>query len=138
VYKKASVCRGWWTIRVSMLKVVYKKRQYVGGVQKSVCRRLTLLYTTFYILILSVHHLLHTDSFCTPPSTYWLFCTMQNLHATGTWANPIRRRMGKYELPSSNQSTFVYYRICTLRHIRIEINHGSQNVFWVLTWIGGF
>jgi hypothetical protein len=28
-----------------------------------------------------------------------------------------------------------YYRICTLRHIRIEINHGSQNVFWVLTWI---
>jgi hypothetical protein len=23
----------------------------------------------------------------------------------------------------------VYYRICTLRHIRIEINHGSQNVF---------
>ena len=22
-----------------------------------------------------------------------------------------------------------YYRICTLRHIRIEINHGSQNVF---------
>jgi hypothetical protein len=32
----------------------------------------------------------------------------------------------------------VYYRICTLRHIRIEINHGSQNVFWVLTWIGGY
>ena len=23
----------------------------------------------------------------------------------------------------------VYYRICTLRHIRIEINDGSQNVF---------
>ena len=23
----------------------------------------------------------------------------------------------------------VYYRICTLRHIRIEIIHGSQNVF---------
>jgi hypothetical protein len=23
----------------------------------------------------------------------------------------------------------VYYRILTLRHIRIEINHGSQNVF---------
>jgi hypothetical protein len=30
----------------------------------------------------------------------------------------------------------VNYRICTLRHIRIEINHGSQNVFRVLTWIG--
>ena len=29
----------------------------------------------------------------------------------------------------------VYYRICTLRHIRIEINHGSQNVFWFFTWI---
>ena len=26
----------------------------------------------------------------------------------------------------------------SLRHIRIEINHGSQNVFWVLTWIGGY
>jgi hypothetical protein len=23
----------------------------------------------------------------------------------------------------------------TLRHIRIEIIHGSQNVFWVLTWV---
>ena len=32
----------------------------------------------------------------------------------------------------------VYYRICTLRHIRIEINHGSQNVFCLLTWIGGY
>ena len=25
----------------------------------------------------------------------------------------------------------VYYHICTLRHIRIEINHGRQNVFSV-------
>jgi hypothetical protein len=32
----------------------------------------------------------------------------------------------------------VYYRICTLRHIRIEIIHGSQNVFRVLTWVGGY
>jgi hypothetical protein len=32
----------------------------------------------------------------------------------------------------------VYYRICTLRHIRIEINHESQNVFWLLTWVGGY
>ena len=32
----------------------------------------------------------------------------------------------------------VYYRICTLRHIRIEINHGSQNVLWVSTWVGGY
>jgi hypothetical protein len=30
------------------------------------------------------------------------------------------------------------WRIYTLRHIRIEINHGSQNVFWVLSWIGGY
>ena len=29
----------------------------------------------------------------------------------------------------------VYHRICTLRHIRIEIIHGNQNVFWVLTWV---
>jgi hypothetical protein len=32
----------------------------------------------------------------------------------------------------------VYYCICTLRHIRIEIIHGSQNVFWVLTWVGEY
>jgi hypothetical protein len=30
----------------------------------------------------------------------------------------------------------AYYRICTHRHIRIEIIHASQNVFWVLTWVG--
>jgi hypothetical protein len=29
----------------------------------------------------------------------------------------------------------VYYRIGTHGHIRIEINHGSQNVLRVLTWI---
>jgi hypothetical protein len=29
----------------------------------------------------------------------------------------------------------VYYRISTLRHIRIGIIHGSQNVFWVLSWV---
>jgi hypothetical protein len=27
----------------------------------------------------------------------------------------------------------IYYRICTVRHIRIEI---IQSVFWVLTWVG--
>ena len=31
----------------------------------------------------------------------------------------------------------VYYRICTLRPYRIEINHGRQNVLWVLTWGAG-
>ena len=39
----------------------------------------------------------------------------------------------KYRLPIK-----VYYRIWTLRHIRIEIIHGCQNVFWVWTWIGGY
>jgi len=32
----------------------------------------------------------------------------------------------------------VYYRICTVRHIRIEIIYGSQNVFRVLTWVGRY
>ena len=32
----------------------------------------------------------------------------------------------------------VYYHICTLIHIRIKIHHLSQNVFWVLTWVGGY
>jgi hypothetical protein len=36
----------------------------------------------------------------------------------------------KYRLPIC--------RICTLIHIRIEINHESQNVFWALTWIGRY
>ena len=32
----------------------------------------------------------------------------------------------------------VYYGICTLRHIRIEIIHGSQNgCVLSLTWVGG-
>ena len=35
-----------------------------------------------------------------------------------------------YRLPMK-----VCYCICTLRHIRIEIIYGSQNVFWVLTWV---
>jgi hypothetical protein len=30
----------------------------------------------------------------------------------------------------------IYYRICTVRHIGIEIIHGSQNVLKGLTWVG--
>ena len=32
----------------------------------------------------------------------------------------------------------IYYCTCTVRHIRVEIIHGSQNVFSVLTWVGGY
>ena len=36
-----------------------------------------------------------------------------------------------YRLP-----IIIYYRICTVRHIGIEIIHGSQNVLKGLTWVG--
>jgi hypothetical protein len=58
----------------------------------------------------------------------WLFHRQHKLCATFSAIVNIN-----YRLPIK-----VYYRICTLRHIRIEINHGSQNVFRVLTWIGGY
>jgi hypothetical protein len=54
----------------------------------------------------------------------WLFHWQHELCATFSASVNIN-----YRLPIK-----VYYRICTLRHIRIEINHGSQNVFWALTW----
>ena len=38
-----------------------------------------------------------------------------------------------YRLPNK-----VYHRICTVRLIRIEIIHESQNVFRVLKWVGGY
>jgi hypothetical protein len=58
----------------------------------------------------------------------WLFHWQHKLCATFSANVNIN-----YRLPIK-----VYYRICTLRHIRIEINHGSQNVFWALTWIGRY
>jgi hypothetical protein len=58
----------------------------------------------------------------------WLFHWQHKLCATFSANVNIN-----YRLPIK-----VYYRICTLRHIRIELNDGSQNVFWVLTWIGGY
>ena len=58
----------------------------------------------------------------------WLFHWQHKLCATFSANVNIN-----YRLPIK-----VYYRICTLRHTRIEINHGSQNVFWVLTWVGGY
>jgi hypothetical protein len=48
----------------------------------------------------------------------WLFHWQYKLCATFSASVNIN-----YRLPIK-----VYYRICTLRHIRIEINHGSQNV----------
>ena len=32
----------------------------------------------------------------------------------------------------------VYYRICTLRTIRIEVIHWNPNVFWALTWVSRY
>ena len=58
----------------------------------------------------------------------WLFHWQHKLCATFSANVNIN-----YRLPIK-----VYYHICILRHIRIEINHGSQNVFWVLTWVGGY
>jgi hypothetical protein len=51
---------------------------------------------------------------------------------------PIKKNKKLKKIINYRRPIKVYYRMCTLRHIRIEINHGSQNVFWVLTWIGGY
>ena len=58
----------------------------------------------------------------------WIFHWQHKLCATFSTNVNIN-----YRLPIK-----VYYRICTLRHIRIEINHGSPNVFRVLTWVGRY
>ena len=58
----------------------------------------------------------------------WLFHWQHKLCATFSANVNIN-----YRLPIK-----VYYRICTLRHVRIEIDYGNQNVFWVLTWAGGY
>jgi hypothetical protein len=58
----------------------------------------------------------------------WLFHWQHKLCATFSANVNIN-----YRLPIK-----VHYGNCTPRHIRIEINHGSQNVFWVLTWVGGY
>jgi hypothetical protein len=47
-----------------------------------------------------------------------VICDLHKLYATFSASVTIN-----YSFPIK-----VYYRICTLRHIRIEINHGSQNV----------
>jgi hypothetical protein len=77
--------------------------------------------TVIYIYICFRHNLIST---CTGECD-WLFHWQYKLCATFSANVNIN-----YRLPIK-----VYYRICTLRHIRIEINHESQNVFWVLTWI---
>jgi hypothetical protein len=47
-----------------------------------------------------------------------VLCELHKFYATFSASVTIN-----YSLPIK-----VYYRICTLRHIRIEITHGSQNV----------
>jgi hypothetical protein len=63
---------------------------------------------------------------------------VDELSSAGIWQHKLCATLSanvniNYRLPIK-----VYYRICTLRHIRIEIIHGSQNVFSVLTWVGGY
>ena len=54
---------------------------------------------------------------------------VDELSSAGIWQHKLCATFSEkvninYRLPIK-----VYYRICTPRHIRIEINHGSQNVF---------
>jgi hypothetical protein len=54
---------------------------------------------------------------------------IDELSSARIWQHKLRATFSSnvniyYRLPIK-----VYYRICTLRHVRIEINHGSQNVF---------
>jgi hypothetical protein len=57
----------------------------------------------------------------------WLFHWQHKLCAT--FSTNVNKN---YRLPIK-----VYYRICNLRHIRIEINHGSQKVFicFIFVWV---
>jgi hypothetical protein len=54
---------------------------------------------------------------------------VNELSSARIWQHKLRATFSSnvniyYRLPIK-----VYYRICTLRHVRIKINHGSQNVF---------
>jgi hypothetical protein len=63
---------------------------------------------------------------------------VDELSSAQIWQHKLRATLSpnvniNYRLPIKEN-----YRICTLRHIRIEIIHGSKNMFWVLTWVGGY
>ena len=50
---------------------------------------------------------------------------VDELSSARVWQHTLSANVNiNYRLPIK-----VYYRICTLRHIRIEIIHGNQNVF---------
>ena len=94
-----------------------------------------------------------------PPQTMFaggiIICDVQLKHANTISLLPM---LHQYNWLSRRKSTFwwiivklsanvfinyclpnkVYHRIYTVRDIRIEIIHGSQNVFWVVTWVDGY
>jgi hypothetical protein len=50
----------------------------------------------------------------------------------------IKIHLQKSTTPHLCSHTFLLtldYLICTVRYIRIKINHGDRNVLWVLTWV---
>jgi hypothetical protein len=49
--------------------------------------------------------------------------------------NSSKIQMKDHRNRQNTLSVDINYRICTVTHIRIEIIHGSQNVFRILTWI---
>jgi hypothetical protein len=95
-----------------IFKTVNKRAIYRLGI-------ISLAYAPVYVTDIPVINV-HVDEL----SSAWIW--QQQLCATLSVSVNIN-----YCLPIK-----VYYRICTLRHIIIEIIHGSQNVLWVLTWVG--
>ena len=51
--------------------------------------------------------------------------------------NKITKILLKVSLNTHNNPSIlmVFYHICSVRHIRIKIIHGSHTVLWVLTWV---
>jgi hypothetical protein len=54
---------------------------------------------------------------------------VDELSSARIWQHKLRATLSANVNTNYCLSIKVYYRICTLRHIRIKLIHGSQNVF---------
>jgi hypothetical protein len=90
------------------------------------------------ISVLSWRQVLSVKETGVPGENHWPVSSVDELSSARIWQHKLCATYSADVNINNRLPIKVCYRICTLRHIRIEIIHGSQNVFWVLTWVSKF
>jgi len=121
------------TMKFSAWRKAYVTREFISNSNMTSFFRFVNKRAIYLLGIISLAHaLVHVTDFPV------VNVHVDELLSARIWQHKLCAKLSANVNISHRLPIKVYYRICTLRHIRIKIIHGRQNLFWVLTWVGRY